>query len=71
MAKQFQVSVSILGGKIEYMCRRPYGVIVISMEGEREEKEKAAAYMMLVCQGGKAAPPFWRSGGMVMIQSGF
>ena len=45
MAKQFQVSVSILGGKIEYICRRPYGVIVISMEGEREEKEKAAAYM--------------------------
>ena len=44
MAKQFQVSVSILGGKIEYICRRPYGVIVISMEGEGGEG-KTAAYM--------------------------
>ena len=45
MAKQFLVSVSIMSGKIEYICRQPYGVLVVGLTGEKAEKEKAVEYM--------------------------
>jgi D-methionine transport system ATP-binding protein len=43
--KKFDVILNILHGKIEYIQQKPIGILVVSIEGSKEECERAKQYI--------------------------
>jgi len=43
--KKFDVILNVLHGKIEYIQQKPIGILVVSIEGTREECERAKKYI--------------------------
>lgn len=45
VVKNFNVDISILIGKIEYVTGKPLGILAISMSGDEEARQKALEYL--------------------------
>lgn len=45
MVKSFNVDISILIGKIEYITGKPLGILAISLSGAEDDKQKALEYL--------------------------
>lgn len=45
-AKKFNVDISIIHGKIDYISGKPLGILLVNIKGENEEIEKAKEYIM-------------------------
>ena len=45
LAKNYQVNAEIIHGKIEYIQGKPLGVLLIKLEGQASERQKARAFL--------------------------
>ena len=43
--KRFDVILNVLHGKIEYIQQKPIGILVVAIEGAKEECEKAKQFI--------------------------
>ena len=45
VSKKFNVNLSIIHGKIDYINDKPLGILIVNITGDKEEIEKAKLYM--------------------------
>lgn len=46
LAKTYDVELSILSGKIEYINKNPLGILLVSLSGEKDERDRAIEYLV-------------------------
>lgn len=44
-SKNYDITVDIINGKIEYIHKKPFGVLIIILRGQKEERTKALNYI--------------------------
>ncbi|MDO4170088.1 MAG: ATP-binding cassette domain-containing protein [Lachnospiraceae bacterium] len=45
VSKNYDITVDIINGKIEYIHKKPFGVLIIILRGQKEERTKALNYI--------------------------